>query len=432
MPAPNPFALATVVFFVCLIAAPLIWFPFDVESCWLPWSRASEGVAPWRIYSTRADCNYPPFVLVLLTIQEAVRRLLHAQETGVLSIILTKWPNITAHLAGALAGYTLLRGNYGETYARRFALLYALSLPLFVNAALWGQADALLALPMVCAVIFSMRGTPIPAGIALGIALTIKLQAIVIAPVLLLYVGKRFGWKPLVQATAAGLAVMLAISLPFLLAGTGESMLKAYTGAADYYPLRTLNTFNIWSYLNHVDEYVRHLPSEMVNKDDRLALGPMTYRDVSVSLFGVALSFLLVALWRRTTAQMLAWTSALSVWAFVTLCTQMHERYWVPGAALFLLVAPESWFALGIALLTGLTAAWNQWLVLVSNFMQYHRVPAWVKWSLDMGWAPSLTYVSLLNVLLLSVGLGFVGWLAMRPIEETNFAIAESVADPDT
>jgi hypothetical protein len=409
-------------FVLCLMVAPLIWFPFDMESCWLPWSRASDGVAPWRIYSV-PECNYPPIVLYILTAQEAIRKLLQAPEMGTTSVILTKLPNIAAHLSGALAGYFLLRRDHSETYARRFALLYALSLPLFVNAALWGQADALLALPMVCAVLFLMRGTPIPAGVALGVALTIKLQAVVIAPVLLLYAWKTFGWKPFLRATLAGIAVIFAVSLPFLIAGTGEPMLKAYTGAADYYKLRTLNTFNIWSYFNYVDEYVRHMPGDLVNKDDRPALGSLTYRDVSVSMFAIALLGLLIALWRRTTPQMLAWTAALSVWSFVTLCTQMHERYWVPGAALFLLVAPESWFALVVALLANATAAWNQWLVLVSNFLlQYHSLPDWAKWSLNAGWAPSLTYVSLLNVLLLSAGLGFVGWLATRPVGEADRA----------
>ncbi|MBC8134806.1 MAG: DUF2029 domain-containing protein, partial [Fibrella sp.] len=327
LPAPNPFSLVTAVFVLCMLTAPLMWFPFDVESCWLPWSRASEGVAPWRIYSTRSDCNYPPLVLYLLTLQEAIRLLIHAQEAGITSIVLTKIPNIIAHLAGALTGYFLLRGNHGETYARRFALLYALSLPLFVNATLWGQADALLALPMVCAVLFLMRGNPIPAGIALGIALTVKLQAIVIAPVLLLYAWKKFGWKPLLQATLAGIAVMLVISLPFIIAGTAEPMLKAYTGAADYYKLRTLNTFNIWSYFNYVDEYVHHLPGKIVNQDDRPAFGPLTYRDVSVSLFGFALLFLLVSLWRRTTAQILAWTAATS--ASVWWSARERSRRWV-------------------------------------------------------------------------------------------------------
>ncbi|MBC8139124.1 MAG: hypothetical protein H8F28_24895, partial [Fibrella sp.] len=126
------------------------------------------------------------------------------------------------------------------------------------------------------------------------------------------------------------------------------------------------------------------------------------------------------SLWRRTTAQILAWTAALSVWAFVTLCTQMHERYWVPGACLFLLVAPESWFALGVGLLTNFTAAWNQWLVLVSNFLQYHKMSAWAVWSLQAGWGPSLTYVSLLNVVLLSAGMVFVGQLALKPVEKTG------------
>ncbi|MBC8141809.1 MAG: DUF2029 domain-containing protein, partial [Armatimonadetes bacterium] len=336
LPAPNPFSLIAVVFVACLLFVPLIWFPFDVESCWLPWSRASLGYAPWRIYFTRADCNYPPLVLYILTAQEAIRKLIGGQEMGSLALVLTKLPNIAAHLAGALVGYYALRRLESETYARRFALLYALSLPLFVNAALWGQADALLVLPMLCAVLLLMRGKPVPAGIALGAALAVKLQAIVIVPVLLLYCGKRFGWKPLLSAVAAGLATLLAIALPFLLAGTGEQMLKAYTDAAGFYRFRTLNTFNIWSLANYVDLEWRHLDPKTVNNDNRVAFAGLTYQSVGIALFGAAIVYLLSCVWRRPTPRVLAWCAAMSGWAFVMLCTQMHERYWVPGAVLML------------------------------------------------------------------------------------------------
>ena len=414
LPAPNPYSLVVVVFVVCLCFAPLIWFPFDVESCWLPWSRASLGYAPWRIYSTRPDCNYPPLVLYLLTAQEAMRKLIGGQEVGALSLILTKLPNIAAHLVGALAGYFALRRLESETYARRFALLYALSLPLFVNATLWGQADALLVLPMLCAVLLLMRGKPVPAGIALGVALTVKLQAIVIVPVLLLYCGKRFGWKPLAQAMGAGLATMVAVSLPFLVAGTAKQMLAAYTNAAGYYAFRTLNTFNIWSLANYVDLEWRHLNPDIVNVDSRPAIGFLTYQSVGIALFGIAIAYLLSCVWRRPTPRVLAWTTAMSGWAFVMLCTQMHERYWVPGAVLMLVAAPGSWTTLTVALLAGATAAWNQWLVLVSNFLQYHRMPAILKWTLDAGWGSSLVTVSALNTVLLVAGLTYAEALVRR------------------
>lgn len=405
LPAPNPYSVVVAVLVLSLLFAPLIRFPFDVESCWLPWSRASLGYLPWRIYLTRPDCNYPPLVLYLLTVQEAMRRALHADETGVISLVLTKLPNLVAHLAGALAGYFLLRKPYGELYARRFTLLYATSLSLFVNAALWGQADALLALPMLLSVLFLMRDRPVHAGVALGIALTVKLQAVVIAPVLLLYAFRRFGAAALLRAAVAGLLVMAVVALPFVLAGATAPMLKAYTGANGYYPLRSLNTFNLWGGVNYVDQYVRHLPSDTLNQDDRPALGALTFRHVGILLFLAALAALMVTLWRRPTATLLAWTAGLSALAFVTLCTQMHERYWVPGAALLLIVAPESLPALGLVLLVGANSAWNQWLVLLSNFSQYNPLPPWCKWSLDAGWGPSCKYLPPVNVILLAAAL---------------------------
>ena len=405
-------------FVVYLLFAPLMWFPFDVESCWLPWSRESQGLYPWRIYFQRTDCNYPPLVLYILTAQEAIRKALGAEEMGTLSVILTKVPNIAAHLSGSLIGYFCLRRLYDETYGRRFAFLYTLALPLFVNATLWGQADALLVLPMLCAVLFLMREKPIYAGIALGVALTVKLQAVVIVPVLLVYAGRRFGVPTLLKASAAGLAVMLAICVPFLVAGAGEQMKKAYTDAAGYYPFRTLNTFNVWSLANYAEQEWLKVPGEIANKDNRPFIGALTYRDVSVAAFGLATLYLSSCVWRRPNPQTLAWCAAMSGWAFVMLCTQMHERYWVPGAMLMIVSAPRGWLPLLVALAAGATAAWNQWLVLVSNFLQYHTMPAFLKWTLDWGWGSSLVSVSAFNLLLLAVGFYYCERLARQPQPE--------------
>src|SRR2546422_5713792 len=136
-----------------LLLAPRVYHNYDVVDCFLTWARASAGQRPWAIYLTdfKTNCDYPPVVPYLLTLVEAARRMLHASETGALAIILVKLPNLIAYLAAVPLCALGLRRPFGEAAARVAALLAALSLPVFVNAAAWGQFDALLAVLVMAA-----------------------------------------------------------------------------------------------------------------------------------------------------------------------------------------------------------------------------------------------------------------------------------------
>jgi len=368
-----------------LIVAPTVLYPFDNLSCWVPWAQASGGWRPWDIYRLRSDCNYPPFYPLVLTAVEGVRRLFHAPDAPLVTVWLLKAVQVAAHGGGAVAVYFGLRRPFGGKAARRAALLYAFSLALFVNAAMWGQADALLTLAMTAALIALVNERPVLAGALIGWALTIKLQAVCIAPALLVYTARRFGWRGVLAGTAAGLGVVALIALPFVLAGVGDRVLASYTGAAGFYHFRTLNAWNLWSAANSVDIYWRGIPPEVANLDHRPALGRLTYQHVGTLLYAGYLLLLLVPLWRRGARRLdLLEAAALSAVGFFLLCTQMHERYIAPGAGLLTLVAPFGLARLTYAVGFGLTAFLNQALVLYSNYLPYAQRS--VDWA-NQGWA---------------------------------------------
>ena len=62
-------------------------------------------------------------------------------------------------------------------------------------------------------------------------------------------------------------------------------MARAYTQAVGYYPFRTAEAYNGWYLLDRFDIAVRGLPAVEARRDDRPALGPLTYRDVGLVLF---------------------------------------------------------------------------------------------------------------------------------------------------
>ena len=361
--APRFLVLATASMLALgVLVAPRVYHNYDVVDCFLTWARASAGRRPWAIYLTdfKTNCDYPPVVPYLLTLVEAARRMLHASETGALAIILIKLPNLIAYLAAVPLCALGLRRPFGEAAARAAALLAALSLALFVNAAAWGQFDALLAVLVMAAVVALLHERPVTAGVLMGVALGTKLLAIVAVPALAVWMWRRFRVAQLAHAILAGLAVLALLSLPYLLAGAGRRMLLAYVGAVDYYPVRTAEAYNGWYLLDRFDIAVRGIPAPEARLDSRPLVGAVTFREAGVAAFAAYVSMLLVGLARRPTPSALVFAAALSFFGFFMLPTQVHQRYLVPAAALLGLTAAGAARRLALWAGVSLTAALNQ------------------------------------------------------------------------
>ncbi len=363
-----PLWIALVVFVLGLLVAPHVYHQYDVVDCFLAWARATGGARPWDVYTPGVgadDCDYPPLVPYFLAAAEGARLLARAPAVSALALLLLKLPSLVAHLLlvpTALAG---LLGLGDDRAARGTALLLALSPALFVNAALWGQFDVLLTLFMLAALLALLREQAILAGATLGFALATKLLAIVLVPVLLVYAWRRLGWKDVARGAGAAVLVMVLLALPHALAGRERAMLAAYTGAVGYYPYRTAEAYNTWYLLDRYDVLVRGLSPPEVRRDDRSALGAVTFHQLGMFTFGVATGLVLLALLRRPTPKGLLWAAALQLFSFFMLPTQVHQRYIVPLAAVLALLAPRS--RRGLFLFAGvtLTATLNQGLDLV-------------------------------------------------------------------
>jgi hypothetical protein len=280
-------------------------------------------------------------------------------------VVLVKVPSLLAQAAAIPLLWAALRGPWGEKRARLAALLVALSPALFVNSAAWGQFDVPLAVFVLAALLALVRDRPVWAGVAMGAAIATKLLAVVPAPLFALWVVRRHGWRRLAAATAAGIAVVLALTLPHALGGAGPAVAKAYTGAVDYYPFRTGEAYNGWYLLDAYDLNVRGMPGPVARRDDRPALGPLTFRDLGLGAFAAYAAFVMAALWRRPRPDVLLWATAMLLFGFFMLPTQVHQRYIVPAAAVLALLAPLS--ARGAVLFAGLTltATLNQGLDLL-------------------------------------------------------------------
>jgi hypothetical protein len=325
-------------------AAPFVFHHYDVVDCFLTWARASAGLRPWAIYLNdfRTNCDYPPVVPYLLTMVERLRLIAGAAEAGGLAVLLLKMPNLLAAAAHGPLAAAGLRAVFGEDAARRAGVLLALSPALFVNAALWGQFDALLTLLVLAAVVALLQGRFGLAGLALGVALSTKLLAVVAVPLALVWTLRRGGVRAAGLLGGAAAAAMLVLAAPDVLAGAGPRVWAAYSGAVDYYPFRTVEAYNGWYLLDRYDIFVRGLAARDARLDTRAIAGAVTHHQVGLALFALYSGALAVLAWKRPAPAAFAWLLVAQFYAFFMLPTQMHQRYVLPAAVLAALVAPLS------------------------------------------------------------------------------------------
>ena len=393
-PSGRPWAWAGLLLVASLSVAPLVWFQWDMDKCWLPWARATGGLRPWGAYVHTDNCNYPPFVLYLLTAVERVRLARHVARDGRAAVTLTKVGPILAHVGGVIACGVGLRKPLGRPAAIAAAGAYAMAVPLWFNAAVWGQFDALLALPLLLAVIAALRGKSGWCGAAAGWALSTKLQAVMAAPAVAAYVWRRMGLVGLLRAGVAAVLVLGVMIGPFVAAGHGKAVRASYFDAVGFYPRRTMTAFNVWYLVDGYDVNVRHLGDE-ARLDDRPAVGPLTFKQLGLLLVAIDLAAVAAVLCWRPTDQLLPVAAALGVFAFYMLATQMHGRYVVPAVALLAVAwrAAPAFRPVWVGLVV--TATLNQAVTLVrDNLHAAGHLPHWA----DVGTVAAAGVIAVANV----------------------------------
>ncbi|MEN9936925.1 MAG: hypothetical protein RLZZ387_3504 [Chloroflexota bacterium] len=240
-----------------------------------------------------------------------------AEPIAPLTKLLVKLPQLLADVAMVAVIYAYARRRLAAPGAALLAAMYTLAPPVWINSAWWGQVDAWLMLGMVGAVLLVGRGDGRWGWACWALALLVKTQAIIVAPVLFVATLRRSGSRGLVHGAATAGGVLAAGLAPLGLAGQGFGMAEAYLGAVGRFPRTTYGAYNLW----HLA-----LGGATVN-DFNAALGPISYRQIGLALLAAAVVLVCVALWRRSDAAGRVLAAGALALAFFCLPTQMHARY---------------------------------------------------------------------------------------------------------
>ena len=202
---------------------------------WLQYARAN-GVD----YLDRPFTNYAPFyehVLALLA-QLPGPEMVRIKLTSILFDV------VLAGLIAALAPPGQKRLGFA---------LFLLMPTAILNSSAWGQCDAIYASFTMLALLFAMRGRPVATSMAFGVAIAVKLQAAIFAPVLLLLTLERR--QPLWTYLLVPLPY-LAIALPMLAAGRPlHDTLFVYGNQFSTFDKLAQVSPNPWIVLNKLVDY---------------------------------------------------------------------------------------------------------------------------------------------------------------------------------
>jgi Gpi18-like mannosyltransferase len=265
------------------------------------------------------------------------------------TLLLIKLPGLLADLATIAVIYCWSRRWQPIRIATIIAAIYALAPPVWINVAWWGQVDALLMLALLGALILLERAEGRWSWLCWSLAVLIKTQAVVLAPLLFVSTLRLHGARGLVRASTLALGMLALLQAPLVLAGQLPGLLQSYTGSVGRFPRTTVAAYNLW-FLALDGGSAR---------DTEFVFGTISYRSAGMALFGLVTAIICLALLWRSDAPARAESAAVLALAFFALPTQIHERYlFLALAFLVLRIASAPWVALPY-LLVVVTATLN-------------------------------------------------------------------------
>lgn len=338
---------------VRLILAALV-HGYDVDiNCFVAWALRMGQTGPSGFYSPDVFCDYPPGYMYILWPVGLLLGALGASYDSGLSVLVIKIVPILCDVTLAYMAYRAARETLGRTTACLLGALLAFNPVFLVNSAAWGQIDSVFTALLLVSMLEAVRGRWFVSLPVYALSALIKPQALMLAPLGLVFVIVEIvesedhlrALGRFLLAILASLALMVALSLPFML-GLPESLLPETASATAFGYRLTLTLPEglrplFWlgsQYLNTASSYA-HLTVNACNLYTLLNMNWVaTAQAPATTVFAwimMALSFAYaVFLYVRAKDRgKLFLVSALLVTLLYAFAPMMHERYLFPALA---------------------------------------------------------------------------------------------------
>jgi len=304
-----------------------------------------KGVA--SLY-TDGQTDYPPLYLYVLKFN-AWLNVKISGDTEVLTKSYLLISKIIPTLANILIGTIIflhLRGRNSRK-ALLGAGLYLLNPAIIYNTSYWGQVDSVNALFIFLSIILLERNRFLFATLAGSVAALIKMQSLIIIPVIWLITAKKTGVINSIKLFFINVFTIILLIIPYIQGGAFWHIIAVYFYSVGYAPFVTANAYNVWFLISP-----RKPVDWLTTLRDTTVVGGITLRSLSLGLLAAYLILVLYQLLKRGKIVLAA---ASLTCAFFIIPTEIHERYLFPFFPLMAILAADKKKYLRIFILLSIT-----------------------------------------------------------------------------
>lgn len=279
--------------------------------------------------------------------------------SGLPKILAIKLFAMTVDFLCAFLTYKIVRLKYPEGRKPIFAFLAVILSPTVIyNSALWGQCDVIYTTGLIACIYFLSIQKEIPALLSFGVALSFKLQAMFLAPLLLaLLLKKRIHWYYLLLIPAV---YIIAILPPWFMGRPILELLLVYFNQANKYKELAKGAPNLYQWI----------PNNFYNIVVPIGL---TLTISAIFLLG----YIVYKTKLKITQDRLIHLATISVLFMPYILPKMHERYFYPAdivSIIFAFYFPRYF--------------WVAIVVQMASFFGYLGTPIFIQlFSLPLGFA---------------------------------------------
>lgn len=313
-------------------------------ACFLAWGNALAEGGPGAFYTSGMFADYPPGYMYVLWFTGSLAKWLGLPYGGAGHVLLTKMPAILCDLGAAYLAFSMADKRFSRRAALVLCGVVALNPAMAFLSGGWGQIDQVLSLLLLLALWLFMEDRLELCGLAYGLAILVKPQALMAGPLLAAAYFikiKDQGAKAALRtlwAVLLAIGAILALSLPFGggqgsaqvelfgLAFQGPWVLEKLLGTATSYPYASVEAFNLFSLFGGNWQGV-----------DAPFLFSITYGQWGTACILLSVLASILMYWKgRKEKGCLPLCAAFLLAALFTLGQYMHERYLFPVLVLVL------------------------------------------------------------------------------------------------
>lgn len=325
----NIFWLAII--FICLVIfIPKTFYIWD-ELTFGDWLIHLRDGGLLNIYNHK-DVNYFPLYIYFLDFFQSI----FASTADILANIhLLKIFTLIFDFGGLIVLNLSLKHFKIKTLNPIF---FILNIGYLYNTLFWGQIDAIHSFFMFLSIFLILKEKPTLAVLSFVLALNLKLQSVVFAPVLIIVLLPFLVKDPkqIVKILISSLVLQFVIFAPFIFANKMNDIISIATSSVGFFPYLSLQAFNAW--------YLIAGPSARWMTDNITYIG-LTAKNIGLMLFAISSIVALIPSVKIVKDMIKQKTSTFTKSDFASICltvgllffnffffnTQMHERYIHPA-----------------------------------------------------------------------------------------------------